>query len=309
MAILQTLLTYLTTHPSPLKTPETSQDLAQLSAPFLSSPASKSDTQETWYLYEQLLLASLRTGDDSNARILLSRLSDRFGATSPRILSLTGLYDEATAADRSALEDILKRYTALLSEDPTSTPVEKRRVALLQSLGRTDEAILALTKLLAHSPTDSEAWSHLAHLYRSQGLYAQSTFCLEEVLLVQPNAYPIHARLGETSFIAANSGNALNDFESLIDSTRHFCRAVELCEWYLRGWYGLRVATDKILSSNVKGASSMPRKTVEGLNAKATERLAEIVRRAGSEEEGWGGFDAGELEAARELVKPADVAR
>lgn len=304
MAILQTLMAYLSAHPQPLKQPASSLQLAQHAPIFLPSSEATKDTQETWFLYEQLFLATLRCEDDPSARLCLQRLGDRFGADSPRIRALTGLYDEATATSRPALEDILKRYNAFLRDDPTNMPIEKRRIVLLQSLGRIEETITALTKLLAHSPTDAEAWSHLAALYRSQGLYAQSAFCLEEVLLVHPNAYNIHARLGETVYITCA---AKNDPELLAESARYFCRSVELCEWYLRGWYGLRLVTSRILSSG--NSNGMPTKTVEGLNTKATEKLAEIVRRAGSGEDGWQGFDVGELEAARELIAQEPVVR
>jgi hypothetical protein len=43
-------------------------------------------------------------------------------------------------------------------------------------------------------------------------------------------------------------------------------------------------------------------KTVELLNQKATEKLAEIVRRSTSGEAGWEGYDTAELIAARELL-------
>ncbi|KAI5815835.1 hypothetical protein BZA77DRAFT_314408 [Pyronema omphalodes] len=300
MTILQTLMSYLSLHPQPLKTPLTSLQLAQHAPAFLSSTDASRDTQEVWFLYEQLLLNSLRCEDDSSAKLCLQRLGDRFGVKTSRVRALTGLYDEATASSKPVLEDILKRYNKLLSEDPTNTPIEKRRITLLQSLGRPDEAITALTKLVAHSPTDAEAWSHLAEMYKEQGLYSQSVFCLEEVLLIHPNAYNIHARLGELAYIQALTGGS--EAEGCADAVRYFCRSVELCEWYLRGWYGLRLVTDRILEQGGKG---MKKETVEGLNLKATKRLAEIVRRATAGEEGWKGFDPAEVQAAKELLEPA----
>ncbi len=67
----------------------------------------------------------------------------------------------------------------------------KRRVALLRSLSRTADAIQALVKLLEASPTDIEAWTELSDLYFAQGLFSQAEFCLEEVLLVTPNAWNV----------------------------------------------------------------------------------------------------------------------
>jgi tetratricopeptide (TPR) repeat protein len=61
----------------------------------------------------------------------------------------------------------------------------------LKSLGKTTEAITALTKFLDASPTDAEAWAELADLYVSQGIYPQGIFAWEEVLLVTPNAWNV----------------------------------------------------------------------------------------------------------------------
>ena len=67
----------------------------------------------------------------------------------------------------------------------------KRRVALLQDLSRQTDAIEALTELLETSPTDVEAWAELSDLYVSQAMYPQAIFCLEEVLLIAPNAWNV----------------------------------------------------------------------------------------------------------------------
>lgn len=70
-------------------------------------------------------------------------------------------------------------------------PIMKRRITLLQTLSRVDDAIDALVELLDASPTDIEAWAELAELYLSQGLFSQAEYCLEEVLLVAPNAWNV----------------------------------------------------------------------------------------------------------------------
>ena len=38
---------------------------------------------------------------------------------------------------------------------------------------------------------DAEAWAELSDLYFSQGLYSQAIFALEEVLVLQPNAWNV----------------------------------------------------------------------------------------------------------------------
>jgi regulator of sirC expression with transglutaminase-like and TPR domain len=76
-----------------------------------------------------------------------------------------------------------------------SQPITKRRIALLRSLGRTSDAVNALNALLDFSPTDPEAWSELADIYASQGLYGQAIYALEEVLVLMPNAWNVRTHL------------------------------------------------------------------------------------------------------------------
>ena len=58
-------------------------------------------------------------------------------------------------------------------------------------MGKSSEAVSALNSLLDFSPTDPEAWGELADLYLAQGLYAQAIYALEEVLVLQPNAWNV----------------------------------------------------------------------------------------------------------------------
>lgn len=116
---------------------------------------------------------------------------------------------------------------------------------------------------------------------------------------------------------------------------RHFCRSIELCDDYLRGYYGLKLVsrnylchatevpnladhiqtTTRILdvlnttTKPVKASSDVPGdlpppslESVKALNEKATQHLADIVRRGTSANKGWDGYDRAELEAARELL-------
>lgn len=49
----------------------------------------------------------------------------------------------------------------------------------------------------------------------------------------------VHARLGEILYIYAGSLEDEAMWRQLHSSIRHFCRSVELCDGYLRGFYGL----------------------------------------------------------------------
>ncbi|MCJ1462160.1 hypothetical protein MMC07_000760 [Pseudocyphellaria aurata] len=276
--------------------------------PFVSS----AESTETWAMCERLLLSCLRTGDDKAAHQCLEKLIDRFGATNERVMGLRGLYQEAVADGPLALEKILAEYNDVLSEDPTNTPVSKRRIALLCTLSRTAEAMDALVELLEASPTDIEAWAELSDLYLSKGLYSQAEFCLEEVLLVAPNAWNIHARLGEILYISTTNNNDGSVGKILAESVRRFCRSIELCDGYLRGYYGLKTASDRLLVLLSKSPSIasdsitntddrdllIPSvQTLNQLNEKATSRLAEIIR--GSNRSG---YQESEIIAAKNLL-------
>lgn len=212
------------------------------SIPYPLSLFINTESQEKWQAYENIFLACLRTGENNAAYLCLEELTDRFGQTNDRVVALQGLYQEASSQDEKELMDVLKSYEEILKEDPTILSIRKRRAALLRSLGKTTEAITALTNLLDQSPTDAESWSELSDLYISQGAYDQAIFCLEEVLLVTPNAWNMHAKLGEVIYISAErTESSADSLKALSESMRRFCRSIELCDDYLRGYYGLKL--------------------------------------------------------------------
>ncbi|KAI0914118.1 tetratricopeptide [Ustulina deusta] len=285
-----------------------------ISTSILQSMLSTSETQELWTVYENLLLSCLRTGDDESAHECLGRLVNRFGNDNERIMALKGLLKEATATDNATLDLVLQEYEQILQENPTNLPIAKRRAALLQSMGRTSAAVNALNSLLDMSPTDAEAWAELADLYLAQGLYSQAIFAQEEVLVLQPNAWNIHAHLGEMLLMAAKTSDAP---KRLTEAMKRFCRSIELCDNYLRGYYGLKLTIQQLLREASLKASkqseseewSIPAPaTLQKLDEVATEKLAEIVRRNSAGEKDWQGYAEGEIVAARELLESGSTA-
>ncbi|EFR01787.1 tetratricopeptide repeat protein 35 [Nannizzia gypsea CBS 118893] len=244
---------------------------------------SQRESPELWTSYEQLLAACLRTGDDKSARECLDRLSSRFGEDNERVMGLRGLYDEATAADETALKKVLERYDGILQENPVNVPVLKRRIAVLRSLGRAGEAISSMVEFLDAFPTDAEAWCELSDLYHSQGLSSQSIFCLEEALLILPNAWNLHARLGELLYISTHSPESPEmTLKPLAESVRRFCRSIELCDDYVRGYYGLNLSTTRLLERlgpKSRRDETLPTaETTQKLYDLSVQKLREIVK-------------------------------
>lgn len=83
-------------------------------------------------------------------------------------------------------------YEVILMES-VQQPILKRRIALLRSMNKYDEAVSALVDYLEAFPTDAEAWCELADLYQSNGMSAQAIFSLEEALLVTPNSWNVRS--------------------------------------------------------------------------------------------------------------------
>ncbi|KFG85284.1 tetratricopeptide repeat domain-containing protein [Metarhizium anisopliae] len=278
------------------------------SASPLSSLFSTRETADTWTIYENLMIACLQTGDDEAANECLERIVNRFGDSHDRVLALKGVVKEATASNNSELEKILEEYEALLQQNDASIPIRKRKVALLRSMGKLPEAVTALNSLLDVCPTDPEAWAELADMYVTQGLYSQAVYALEEVLVLSPNAWNIHARLGEVSFMAATTASEGGSQKHYAEAVKRFCRSIELCDDYLRGYYGLKLVTDKLVQNTPKskkdseGFQLPDQATIEKLNEAATKKLGEIVRRNGAKDKLWQGYDAREIAAARELL-------
>ncbi|PGH01272.1 hypothetical protein GX51_05327 [Blastomyces parvus] len=273
------------------------------------------ETPELWLTYEQLLLACLRTGDDDSARQCLERLSKRFGPANERIMALKGVYEEALAQDQDTLEEILTGYEKVLDENPVNVPILKRRIALLRSMSRSADAISALVDFLDVFPTDAEAWCELADLYQTQGMGMQAIFCLEEALLVVPNAWNLHARLGEIEYISSTSSdNQETSLRLLADSVRRFCRSIELCDDYVRGYYGLKLSTTRLLDKQSAKSATQTKssdiglptqETLMKLQALSTRKLREIVQLRSADIKSWE-RNQSELIAAQELLDRED---
>lgn len=272
------------------------------------------ESSDLWFTYEGLILTCLRTGDEKSAHTSLQRLIDRFGADNERVMALAGLYKEAVSRDDGELYSILEEYDSILLQDPTNMPVFKRRITLLTSLGKSADAISSLIKFLDSSPNDTEAWAELSDLYVTQGMYPQAIFALEELLLVTPYAWNIHARLGEVLYISGSLAK-IGMEKLMIDSLQRFCRSIELCDNYLRGYYGLKIVTDRLLAlqdlgnPNSELGLSFSSQKLKNLNEVAVTKLSEIIRRSARNELGWQGYEMTELIAAKEVLDHRSVSQ
>lgn len=272
--------------------PATVLGLAQKASSMLSKSSLKPKSQllsvvsaveepSEWAELEQIYLACLRSGDDESAHLCLERLTSRFGADNHRVMAHRGLYQEAQAKTEEDLRRILLGYNTIIDADPMNISIHKRRTALIRILDRPADALECLQQFINFFPSDAEAWCELADLYYSQGLYSQAIFCVEEALLIMPNAWNVHARLGELNYLASQSGQeavAANE-KYLLEAIRRFSRSIELCQDFLRGYYGLKMATDKLAAMPTsRGSDALAPEIIQQLNERATSKLRSIIK-------------------------------
>lgn len=135
--------------------------------------------------------------------------------------------------------------------------------------------------------------------------------------------------MGEILYISSSSSNTNSASDpdrirTLVRALKSFCRSLELCDDYLRGFYGLHLVTSALQQDLTRlgnsGIAKLPAdedfpvpslQTVEKLKELATKKLAEIVRKSSAGEKGWEGYDEAEVIAARALLdkESAGVAR
>ncbi|KAK6832938.1 hypothetical protein PG987_007632 [Apiospora arundinis] len=274
-----------------------------VTASALSSLFSAPETPELWTIYENLLLSCLRTGDEESAHLCLGRLVNRFGDDNERVMALIGIMKEADATDDATLEVVLKEYEALLQDNPTNVPIVKRRVALLRSIGRIPDAVTALTGLLDFSPTDSEAWSELSDIYFSKACMVRPYMPWRRCSYFSRT----RGMIGELLLMAIKSGDQSDSAKQLGEALKRFCRSIELCDDYLRGYYGLKLLLEDppkpSKQAESDGLSPPNLSTLQKLDGLATEKLGEITRRFTAGERGWQGYNEAEIVAARELLE------
>jgi Flp pilus assembly protein TadD len=190
-------------HPGPYPSPQTALHISQQAPPLLAASKSypyplslllSGETQDQWSTIENLYISCLRTGDDESARQLLDQLLSRFGDKNERVMALQGMWAESRIENEADFVRVLKQYGEALEADPANMHLQKRRIALLRSMGRTAEALSQLISLVDVSPTDAEAWAELASVYAQQGMFDQAVFAMEEVLLIVPNAWTVSTR-------------------------------------------------------------------------------------------------------------------
>jgi hypothetical protein len=132
----------------------------------------------------------------------------------------------------------------------------------------------------------------------------------DDTVLTCPQA---HAHIATLHYLSTASSSPPS-LSALALALKHFCRAIELNAAYLRGYYGLKLLCRVLLPLLPAASQTVKRQdadddvpvpalaTVQKLDELATAKLAEMVREFAARKHGASGYDAAEIEAARELL-------
>lgn len=168
---------------------------------------------------EQLIESAIHLNKLALASHHLSSLSLKF-PNSKRVGLLQGLLLEKQSPDLA-----FTHYTALLETYPTLLKARKRIIALSPK----ETQINLLVEHLDVFSGDQEAWSYLAELYESNGLFDQACFCVEEMIMGRPTVHFNYTRIGRLLLLRGEFKLGL----------KYYCRAVELCDSDVVGLKGI----------------------------------------------------------------------
>ncbi|KAJ3417565.1 hypothetical protein HDV05_000022 [Chytridiales sp. JEL 0842] len=205
------------------------------------SSAIQSDL-ERYAIHEQLFLASLDTSNLAEAKRQLSILTEKFPPTSTRLLKLSTLLTEAQS-DPLNPSTTLEAYKKAMQVEEHQPALRKRYVSLLWTSGKHAEAIAALVEYLDTYAQDTEAWAQLASYYASENMYAQSAFCVEEMMIMKPGDHLLQIRYAELLKTMGKEAVAL----------RYYCAALEGVRDHVRCLYGIRLIAGGLIKKGGVG--------------------------------------------------------
>jgi len=191
---------------------------------------------QVWDVYERTFIASLDAHDNATSKDCLSALKTKF-PESNRVNILNGMELEA----KGKYSEASKAYSRTIEAEPSMRMAHKRKICVLKAMGETEKATAALKDYLETFADDVSAWGELCELYKTQGSYSLAKFCLEELLLVNPENYIHHLHYAEV----------LYTMKRFVEARAYFAQSLELKpKNNLRALYGL------IMCIRVKGKNN-----------------------------------------------------
>lgn len=245
------------------------------------------DSIELFNLYELQFYLSILTLHDIEAKNVLDKICDQFDfkdsnknkGRSQRIKILQSVYVE--------LKGEIETASKLLSEDPDELRLLRRLTTLSRHDKNPTKYINNLIYYLNLQPSDLIAWAELSEQYQKLGNYDKSIYCLKEVVLQNPLAYPIFYKIGLLYYylFLQNEGNLKTDkkdklfelMKILINSRDNYLYSLEINDKYEKNWVGLKTIVSLPFNDKLKKISESSKEIKDYLNY--NEKLKPIIDR------------------------------
>nr|CDI53940.1 tpr-like protein [Melanopsichium pennsylvanicum 4] len=176
----------------------------------------------------------------------------------------------------------LALYENALAKEP-SLILSRRAIAALKAMGDLSSVVEALNRHLDTFYTDPEAWLELAEIYATQGMYIQSAFALEEVILqVAQNSF-YHLKYAETLYTAGEVAKSYKAFLRVLEMCQSDGEAVETKSVkagpWLRALWGTKMATTALIwsSSPQKGTNAAKDDKEKVVDVDKVKKIDELV--------------------------------
>lgn len=234
------------------------------------------DSIELFNLFELQFYLSLLTLHDTEAKNALDRITDQFSIikvdkelTSQRITILKSIYEE--------LQGDIKQASKLLSEDPDELKLSRRLTTLSRhDGGDPSKYINNLIYYLNLQPSDKQTWNELAEQYKILGHYDKAIYCLKEIVLQDPQAYPIFYKIGllyyymflqlEVNLKTEKKDKLLELMKILTNSRDNYLYSIEINDKYKKNWVGLKVLVELSFNDKLKKISESSKEIKEYLS-------------------------------------------
>jgi ER membrane protein complex subunit 2 len=207
---------------------------------FITLHSPSLDIQRFIYL-EKLFNMALELKLIQIAKMILQDFFDFFGKET-KIKRMEAQLLEIEDTQRA--HEFYKRLIILNQEDKTSV---KRYIGLLKSsftLSHEDlkKLIEMWNEYLKIYMDDHEAWYELSDIYLLASNYTKAVYCLEEVLLHQPNNFMIYIKLGDIL-------SSLNNSEASVNAVKYYSQSV-LIKPTPRAFWGIVAAVNVWMRCN-----------------------------------------------------------
>ncbi|SNX87159.1 uncharacterized protein MEPE_05869 [Melanopsichium pennsylvanicum] len=259
----------------PIRAPQKTVQYGELL--ITSASLSSIPDEDLWSVLEQVAIASIECSRFDLAQLCISRVSTRF-PTSQRVIQLQGMLLEGQANPSAALA----LYENALAKEP-SLILSRRAIAALKAMGDLSSVVEALNRHLDTFYTDPEAWLELAEIYATQGMYIQSAFALEEVILqVAQNSF-YHLKYAETLYTAGEVAKSYKAFLRVLEMCQSDGEAVETKSVkagpWLRALWGTKMATTALIwsSSPQKGTNAAKDDKEKVVDVDKVKKIDELV--------------------------------